>query len=278
MLIQTFGLTRKEAPLYVALVLCSTGFRNTLGLGQQSFFALFCFCGVIWLDRRSTFGRSLFLGGLYAKYSFAPVLVGYLLACRRFRVFALSFLLPALGYVIVLGCIHGQHPWRLMIEPFLVSRHGVGPGKADIMTFIEEFSSGHAAMLLAYALGLCVALFYGWYAHRSGLSLPAAAAGLAAATLVCVKHVEYDLVFLILPLAFFLKRRDKYSAIALSILVYLFYVDRWIPIHRIIPDQTARILYFLLIVSIVTLVHTADRLDRQATATAPRKLDFALSL
>ena len=133
-------------------------------------------------------------------------------------------------------------------------------------------------MLLAYALGLCVALFYGWYAHRSGLSLPAAAAGLAAATLVCVKHVEYDLVFLILPLAFFLKRRDKYSAIALSILVYLFYVDRWIPIHRIIPDQTARILYFLLIVSIVALVHTVDRIDRQATATAPRKLDFALSL
>jgi hypothetical protein len=268
MLIRIYGLTRREAPLYVALVLCSTGFRNTLGLGQQSFFALFCFCAIIWLDHRSTFRSALALGGLYAKYSFAPVLFGYLLARRQFRILALSFVLPAIGYVVVLVCIHGQHPWRLLIEPFLVSRYGVGPGKADIMTFIEHISAGRAAMLLAYLLGLCIALSYGWFVHRSGLSLPAAAAGIAAATLICVKHVEYDLLFLILPMAFFLKRRDRYAAIALTILGYLFYVDRWIPVHSIIPDQAARIVYFLLIVSIVILVHLADRVDRQAVAAS----------
>ena len=84
MLVRIYGLRRNQTLLYIALVLCSTGFRNTLGLGQQSFFALFCF--VVSLRAISPFRRSLGLGGLYAKYSFAPAVVGYLLARREFRI------------------------------------------------------------------------------------------------------------------------------------------------------------------------------------------------
>jgi hypothetical protein len=83
-------------------------------------------------------------------------------------------------------------------------------------------------------------------------------AGLAAATLVCVKHVEYDLLFLILPLAFFLTRRGRNSAVALAIMGYLFYVDRWIPVQKMLTPQPARILYLALIVSLVVLIHIAD--------------------
>jgi hypothetical protein len=257
MLVRIYGLTRNQTLLFIALVLCSTGFRNTLGLGQQSFFAVFCF--VISLGAISPLGRSLGLGGLYAKYSFAPAVVGYRLARREFRIVLLSLLIPAAGYAILLACVGGQHPLQLLIEPVLVSRHGVGDGKADLMTLIEQSSSGRAATLLAYGLGLSLALFYGAFVHRCGLSLQAAMAGLAAATLVCVKHVEYDLLVLILPLAFFLTRRGWRSAVALAILGYLFYVDRWIPVQRILTPQPARILYLVLIVSLVALIHIVDR-------------------
>jgi hypothetical protein len=267
MLVRIYGLTRNQTLLYIALVLCSTGFRNTIGLGQQSFFALFCF--VVSLRAPSPFRRSLGLGGLYAKYSFAPAVVGYLLARREFRILVLSLLLPAAGYAILLACVGGHHPLHLLIEPFLVSRTGVGPGKADLMTLIEQYSAGRAATLLAYALGLSLALFYGAFVHRSGLSAQAAMAGLAAATLVCVKHVEYDLLFLIMPLAFFLTRRGRSSVVALVILGYLFYVDRWIPVQKILTPQPARILYLVLIVSVVALIHIADRKESRISSALP---------
>jgi hypothetical protein len=267
LMIRIYGLTRNEALFYIALVLCSTGFRNTLGLGQQSFFALACF--LVTLSATSPLRRSLGLGGLCAKYSFAPAVVGYLLARREFRVLLYSLSLPAIGYGILLACVHGQHPWQLLVEPFLVSRRGVGPGKADIMTFIEHCSAGPTATLLAYALGLALSLLYGWFVHRSKLSPPASAAGLAAATLICVKHVEYDLLFLIMPLAFFLKRRSARSFIALTILAYLFYVDRWIPLQKILHEQLARVLYFALIAGIVALVHMTDRAEAQRSPRAP---------
>jgi len=137
------------------------------------------------------------------------------------------------------------------------------------MTLIEQYSAGRAATLLAYALGLSLALLYGAIVHRSGLSPQAAMAGLAAATLVCVKHVEYDLLFLILPLAFFLTRRGRRSAVALAILGYLFYVDRWIPVQRILTPQPARILYLVMIVSLVALIHIVDRADSRISAALP---------
>jgi hypothetical protein len=90
-------------------------------------------------------------------------------------------------------------------------------------------------------------------------------AGLAAATLVCVKHVEYDLLFLILPLAFFLTRRGRNSAVALAIIGYLFYVDRWIPVQKMLTPQPARILYLVLIVSLVVLIHIDDRSDSRTS-------------
>jgi hypothetical protein len=263
MLVRIYGLTRNQTLLYIALVLCSTGFRNTLGLGQQSFFALFCF--IVSLRALSPMRRSLGLGGLYAKYSFAPAVVGYLLARREFRILLLSLLLPAAGYAILLACIGGHHPLHLLIEPFLVSRTGVGPGKADIMTLIEQYSAGRAATLLAYALGLVLAVGYGAFVHHRGLSPRAAMAGLAAATLVCVKHVEYDLLFLILPLAFFLTRRGRNSAVALAIMGYLFYVDRWIPVQKMLTPQPARILYLVLIVTLVVLIHIDDRSDNRTS-------------
>jgi len=267
-LVRIYGLTHNQTLLYIALVLCCTGFRNTLGLGQQSFFALFCF--VISLGSMSRLRSSLGLGGLYAKYSFAPAVVGYLLARREFRILLLSLLIPAAGYIILLACVGGHHPLRLLFEPFLVSRHGVGDGKADLMTLIEQASAGRAATLLAYGLGLTLAVFYGAFVHRCDLSPQAAMAALAAATLVCVKHVEYDLLFLILPLAFFLTRRGVRSAIALSILGYLLYVDRWIPVQRILTPQPARILYLVLIVSVAVLIHIVDRADsRRISAALP---------
>lgn len=268
LLIRFYRLPHYYAALFACAVLCSTGFRNSLGNGQQSLFALAAF--VVTMCLSSQWKRTVGLSGLYAKYSFAPVVLGYTLARGEFQIFASSLLLPLLGYVAFLYLIHWSHPLRLLIEPLLVSRTGITPGKADLMTLLEQqhlFPTGSiVATALPYALGLSLALLYGWFVVRSRLSREAAVAGVAAATLVCVKHVEYDLVLLIVPLAYFAGKRTIASIAPLAILSYLLYLDRWTHLDQRLPPQPARLVYFLLIAAVLFLIHKTDRRESSQLA------------
>ena len=258
-LIRFYKLSQLTAVAFTLLVLCSTAFRNSLGNGQQDILATLSFAAVVCLaaPKQRCFGIS----GTLAKYNFAPVVLGYLFAEKQLWLILASLVIPAAGYLIFLWFIHFQQPLHVAFEPFLVSRSGITPGKADLMTAIEQlpFSSPSITRMMAYAIGMFSAVGYGVLVSRSRLSPQAAAASMAAATLVTVKHVDYDLLLMIVPFAYLITKRTYASFVSLLVIGELFYVDRWLPEISYLSSFGLRLIYMLKIVGVIASIHYTDR-------------------
>ena len=257
-LIRFYGLSHFAAVTFVLLVLCSTAFRNSIGNGQQDVLATLSFIAVICLA--SPFGRAAGMSGVLAKYNFAPVILGYLLAKKELSLLLASLVIPAIGYLIFLWFIYFQHPLHVAFEPFLVSRSGITPGKADLMTAIEQipFSSPGVTRMVSYSIGLLAAVAYGIFISMSRLSPQAAAASMAAATLVTVKHVEYDLLLMIVPLAYLITKRTYPALFGLLLIGELFYVDRWLPGTSYLSGSSLRLIYMSMIALVIVSIHYTD--------------------
>lgn len=199
-----YQLGTAETVLLLLLTVVGAPFRILLGNGQQSLLELFFFCVVF--STRGTLSRGLSLGLSYAKYSFAPVLVVFLLLRRRYGELAVSSIPVLLGLVGLWIAVHGSL-WTLAQEPFLVSHTGVTPGLGDGMSLVwaihreASLSGGMQTLMYFVALALSVgcAIYIMRCTKRSGER--AAAAMLAVASLLCLTHLTYDYIFLMVPLA-----------------------------------------------------------------------------
>jgi len=199
-----FSLDRDHTLLVAFLLMASTPFRVTLHIGQHSLFVLMMLCLAIF--PRNLALRGLALGLSYGKYSFAPVIVLMLLVKRRVGLVLISIIPPLAGLLVAWSLLGGSL-WTLALEPLAVARMAMGPGHGDIMTFTEEllrklpispsliFSVPSALGLLAAAAG---AILIG-RSRRMNDNLQFAVALIL--TLVCLKHVMYDFVVLVVPVA-----------------------------------------------------------------------------
>jgi Glycosyltransferase family 87 len=206
------------------LLWMSLPFRSALAKGQQSLLELALLC--LFYTLHSAVSRGVLLGLSYAKYSFSPVLFMVLLFRGRFRVLTISLLPPVLGFLVVWYMLGGA-PLRLAVEPLLVSRLNVSPGLGDLMTLIDRLLQRHLAQPpitpLSYAIALVCSIAYGFRLAWRQLAPDAELTLLSLATLLIFKHLVYDYVFLILPLALVLKRSSRAGKGLTFVTVFMFW-------------------------------------------------------
>lgn len=199
---KVYDLDRAQGLLLLLLLWASLPFRNGLYAGQQAVLELVFFSMVFYLP--GNLGRGIALGLSFAKYSFAPVLVPVLFFRRKFKLLGWALIPPAAGLLAVWGLVHGPFT-RLAIEPLLVSRIGVCPGAGDIMTIIEHLLGSRSP--IATWIPVSLAVLYAWNISRDEDRSPSAdMACISVGSLLLIKHLIYDYVFLIAPLAYAFQR------------------------------------------------------------------------
>ncbi len=198
-----YDLSRSQALLLLLLLFSSTPFRIVLGNGQQSLFELLFFCLIFYFTRST--GQGIALGLSYSKYSFSPVVFLYLFFRRKFRVLAISLVLPLLGLLAMGLLVHGSL-LTLSTEPLAVSRADTINGLGNLMTIIQfvcrnVLSLALTQKIMATAALLATVIFTFALSRRQNMVPRRDAAALAVATLMFFPHRTYDYVFLAIPLA-----------------------------------------------------------------------------
>jgi hypothetical protein len=221
------------------LLMASTPFRVTLHIGQHGLFVLMMLC-LAFFPGNLVF-KGLALGLSYSKYSFAPVIVLMLLVKRRMGLILISIVPPLVGLLVAWGTLGGSLS-TLALEPFAVAKMAMGPGHADIMTFTEAllrklpiapdliFSIPSALGLLAAAVGAI------WIGRNTRMDDKLQFAVALILTLSCLKHVMYDFVVLVVPVAAaVMAPRSKARAIVLLSAFFFWFLTP--VISHIFPAQ-----------------------------------------
>ena len=234
-----YNIPRRQLGVLLLVFAAGISFRSGLGAGQFCFAELFFFCLVYryplrWGTRGAALGLSL------AKYSFSPVIGIVFLLRRRWRALLVAALPPLVGLGVCMWMLHRSW-YPLAVEPLLVARRGVSPGYADLMTLGERLVSprlGAAADAVALALAVLYALRLG---RRRRLAPGGEFACVAVASLFFFKHLIYDYVFLLAPLAYSLWGNALQAWARRTVLVLTAYVWFVTPLY-------------------ISLVHVRDRL------------------
>jgi hypothetical protein len=264
-LCRIFDLSRSLGAILLLLLWAGNPFRITLGLGQLSLLELYLFCSFFELQAMPS--KALVLGLSYAKYSFSPVLVLYLAFQRCFKLLAISLALPLLG-LLVAWFLVGGNLLHLAVEPLLVSRSHVCSGFADIMEVSDRLISANQPQTacaetvspVSYCLSLTVSVFYAFWLYKRRLNRGATMALLAIATLLFFRHLVYDSVFLLVPLAYVCKNAARTVQVAMGTTIFLFwYAYRFVGLVRA-PRQPLP----LLLLNVSLLVICAVLIDRYA--------------
>ncbi len=209
MVCKLFALDRYHATLLVLLTLCATPFRVTMANGQHGIFILFLLTALYYVSSLTL--KGLALGLSYSKYSFSPLFVLVALVRRRWSVMLISFIPPAIGLLFAWKRLGGSLI-SLATEPLKTSRVAMGPGYADIMTPVELLlhNAGLApglVYLLPTLLGLGAAVAIALWIGRATLTGEQEFSLIILFTLLCFKHVIYDYVVLLVPVASLLAAR-----------------------------------------------------------------------
>jgi hypothetical protein len=226
MICRLFKLDRFHAALAVLLVLCATPFRVTMSNGQHGIFILFLLTALYYLSNSML--RGFALGLSYSKYSFSPLFVLVTLMRGRWKIFFLSLVPPLIGLLIAWRIL-GGNLLTLAIEPLKTSKIAMGPGDADIMTPVElllryAHASAGLVYLLPTLLGLGLAITAAIAISRFNLNKETEFALGIVFTLLCFKHVLYDYVVLLVPVAFLLAApRSKARVFGLLAVAYFWF-------------------------------------------------------
>jgi len=239
MMSRMFSLDRDHTLLVTFSLMASMPFRVTLHLGQHALFILLMLCLTFY--PRNLLVKGFALGLSYSKYSFGPLIVMMLLVKRRIGIVLLSFIPPLLGLLVAWHMLGGSLK-VLALEPFASAKIAMGPGSADIMTPLEALlrTVGVAPSLtfsIPAAIGLLAAAIAAiWIGRNKRMEERLQFAVAIVLTLICLKHVMYDFVVLVVPVAAaVMAPRSKARAIVLlcafhfwflTPIIHYFYSDR----------------------------------------------------
>jgi hypothetical protein len=265
-----FRLSGLGTVVLTLLTLASTPFRVAMANGQQSIFILFMLTVVFYAG--NTLVQGIALGLSYAKYSFSPMLVFLLLFKKRFGLVLISIVPPVLGLLVVWWMLGGS-VGGLAIEPLQTAKIAVGSGEADLMTLSELMLRGAGASAQLFSLvptvaGFGVALLGALLiARQKDLNEAAQFALVLILTLFCFKHLIYDFVVLIVPLAQVLITRSSKARMIVLLCIAYFWFGTTI-MHRVVSGAHAPLVLFNGVI-LVIMALAAARSSRHPEGPLP---------
>ena len=217
-----FRLATPEALALAALFFISTPYRNAVGNGQTSLMCLFTLL-IAWIfQNESPAGAGASLSVLLTKYSFAPPILLWFVLRGKLELLLTSLFLLTAGWLMFSWICH-ENPLATLGQPLQVaSLYSEAEGGGDVMTLVRSFGWDRpvaGAVPLGGLVGLLTTgLWIGLLRlQASRLSEPEILVGLCLVSLLAIRHLAYDFVFVgpMAALAFVLPRPWRWAAFAL---------------------------------------------------------------
>ncbi len=274
-----FLLHRTHSLALLLLLWCSAPFRTMLQVGQMSMLELCFFCLVFYAAER---WAGLGLGLSFAKYSFSPVAISWFVFRDRYRLLLFSLAAPALGLVGAWMMI-ATPLTTLSFEPLKVSQTSVWPGMADLMTFTEYGLRdlgvrASQAGLAAYTVAVAAAFGFSFALRRKSLSRAAEFTLIAVASLFTFKHLIYDYIFLLIPLAHVASEQGRALRKPVGAAVgFFWFVIALVPRlrYQTVPTAPEAAGFLLAFVVLGVLLLSLTRSILRSEETAPIRASYA---
>jgi Glycosyltransferase family 87 len=246
----------------------SLPFRNGLSVGQHATLILVLFLLVFFPFARA--GRGLALGLSFSKYSFVPVIVPLFAFRRELVLLAWAIVPPALGLLVVWMML-GGNVLQLAIEPLLVNRTGVSPGAGDIMTLISIATGGNSILIFAIPAACAIGYAFMLSRQRDRTSAELLACS-SVATLLFFKHLIYDYVFLVVPVAYAVRHLPLASrSIVCGVVAFFWYIESIVGLSPMTQDSVPlQVASALLLVSVLGVLEVEMRRTPAALAASVR--------
>jgi hypothetical protein len=228
MLTRLFRLSALQGALLAGLFFLSTPYRNTVGNGQTSLLCLLTFL-IAWVyQNRNEAGAGASLSLMLTKYSFAPPVVLWFFVRGKLTMLLISVVCLTAGWLLF-SWICRENPLTTLGQPVKVaSLFSESEGGGDIMTLLQSF--GLDSLVLG---GLRLSAIVGIVTSCLGIALlrlkatrltePECLAALCLVSLLSIRHLAFDFVFLapVAALAFCLPRLSQ--ACVMALLAYLWF-------------------------------------------------------
>lgn len=227
-LTRLFRLSSSQATLLAALFFLSTPYRNTVGNGQTSLLCLLTLLVAWSLQNRNQVGAGVSLGLLLTKYSFAPPVVLWFLVRNRLTMLIVGLLVLTTGWLIFSWLCH-ENPVSTLSQPVEVAAlYSESEGGGDIMTLVQAFGLDRiviGGLRLSAIFGILTSSVWIGVLRLRAIRLTESEclAALCLISLLSIRHLAYDFVFLapVAALAFSLPRLAQ--ACVIASLAYLWF-------------------------------------------------------
>jgi hypothetical protein len=219
------GTSNRAKILLSCLLLMSTPWRSGIGNGQHAVWTLTFILLAIRLCTSGKFGRSAALAASWFKYSIAFPITLFFCRGRKGWVTVFSAALIHAVLTIALALYLMESPLALLKGPIEVAMISTTTGVVDVMSISTNIGldsnipAGVAALLI---------LSIAYWATSKEEDMLSALSTLSLTSMTLVTHLNYDFIFLVIPLAYVIRERGRGIRPKLYLLVILaiWFVDK----------------------------------------------------
>ena len=273
MLTRLFRLSALQGALLAAVFFLSTPYRNTVGNGQTSLLCLLTFL-IAWVyQSRNEAGAGISLSLMFTKYSFAPPVFLWFLVRGKLAMLLISVVCLTTGWLLFSWICH-ENPLATLAQPVKVaSLYSESEGGGDIMTLLQSFDLDRPIvgwLRLSAIVGIATSCLGVALLRFKALRLtePEQLAALCLVSLLAIRHLAYDFVFLapVAALAFCLPRLSQVCVVAS--LAYLWFGLKLLT-SMDITGRWVELLSFVLLSLMLAIVLSAQRRTSGPPAVSP---------
>lgn len=241
-------------PVFMMLMLAGTPWRNQLGVGQHTLFAVACFILAVTVaengrEEKSAAGTAaagLLLSLSYLKYTVTAPLALYFIYRRRWKEFVIS-LVPHAVLTGVAAFILKEPYTDMLTKPLAVASALTGEGSIDVgvLTGGAAWSTGITAAVMLFILALSLMMPEG----NDELFISTA----ALLSLVMTYHRTYDYFIMIIVFGYFATGRMRAAQTVYLITTFAIFFVLRIYNESVISLTVSGALYYACVIAFVVI-------------------------
>lgn len=241
-------------PVFMMLMLAGTPWRNQLGVGQHTLFAVACFILAVTVaengrEEKSAAGiaaAGLLLSLSYLKYTVTAPLALYFIYRRRWKEFVIS-LVPHAVLTGVAAFILKEPYTDMLTKPLAVASALTGEGSIDVgvLTGGAAWSTGITAAVMLFILALALMMPEG----NDELFISTA----ALLSLVMTYHRTYDYFIMIIVFGYFATGRMRAAQTVYLITTFAIFFVLRIYNESVISLTVSGALYYACVIAFVVI-------------------------
>lgn len=241
-------------PVFMMLMLAGTPWRNQLGVGQHTLFAVACFILAVTVAENGreeksaagTVAAGLLLSLSYLKYTVTAPLALYFIYRRRWKEFVIS-LVPHAVLTGVAAFILKEPYTDMLTKPLAVASALTGEGSIDVgvLTGGAAWSTGITAVVMLFILALSLMMPEG----NDELFISTA----ALLSLVMTYHRTYDYFIMIIVFGYFATGRMRAAQTVYLITTFAIFFVLRIYNESVISLTVSGALYYACVIAFVVI-------------------------